>query len=56
MSSLISNAHNLPILKNEAKKHANVKVIFSKKIHPVPEMTSLLISILLNLLKFNFKD
>ena len=56
MSSFISNVHNLPILKNEAKKHANVKVIFSKKIHPVPEMTSLLISILLNLLKFNFKD
>ena len=36
MSSLISNAHNLPILKNEAKKHANVKVIFSKKNSPCP--------------------
>ena len=32
MCSFISNFHNLLILKNEARKHANVKVIFSKKI------------------------
>ena len=53
---MISDFQNLHSLKIEAKKHANMKVIFSKNLHPVPEMTSLLIFLWPNFLKFNFKD